>query len=57
MPYRNNPYNEIEVLMNFNYLYLFKLNEHKKIITLQNQTMKISYSKSKIKSIFMWEKS
>ena len=28
MPYRNSPHQEIEILMSFNYLYLFKPNEH-----------------------------
>ena len=29
MPYRDSPHHEIEIVMSFNYLYLFKPNEHK----------------------------
>ena len=29
MPYRDSPHHEIEILMSFKYLYLFKPNEHK----------------------------
>ena len=55
-PNRDNQQHEIEILTSFFYLNLFISDGHKKIITLEKQTMKISYSKSKIKNVFMWEK-
>ena len=51
MPYRDSLHHEIEILMSFDYLHLFRPNEH----TEDYKTMQIFYSKLKIKNIFIWE--
>ena len=56
-PNRNSQHQEIEIIMSFNYVNVFKPNEHTEDYHTRNQTMKIFYSKLEIKNIFMWEKS
>ena len=56
MPYRDSPHHEIEILMSFDYLHLFRPNEHTEDYHIRNQTMQTFFSKLKIKNIFMLEK-
>ena len=55
IPYRNSPPQEIEILISFDYLHLFRPNEVQ-VITVENRILKNFYSKLKKKNIFMWEK-
>ena len=51
IPYRDSPHHEIEILMSFDYLQLFRPNEHIRDPNNENFLFKIEDKK-----IFMWEK-
>ena len=56
MPYRKSHHQEIEIVTKFDYQHLFRpfglMEKH----MLEEKLTKTSYSKLKIKNIFMWEK-
>ena len=56
MPYRDSPHREVEILMSFDYLCLFRPSEHTEDYHIRKPNNKIFYSKLKIKNVFMWEK-
>ena len=56
MPYRDNPHHEIEIVMSFKNLNLFKSNEHTEEYHIGKQNDESLYSKLALKIIFMWEK-
>ena len=57
MPYRNSPHQEIEILMSFNYLNLFKPNEHTEDYhTRKPNNENFLFEIGDIKNIFTWEK-
>ena len=55
-PCRDSPYHEIEIVMSFIHLNMFKPNEHKEKYVIRNPTVKYCYSKLEIKNIFLSEK-
>ena len=56
MPYRDSPHHEIEILMSFDYLHLFRLNEHTEEYYLRKPNNETFLFIIENKNIFMWEK-
>ena len=54
--YRDSPLKEIEILTSLISWICLSQMKSQKIITLENRTMTIFYSKSEMKNIFTWEK-
>ena len=55
-PYKDSPHHEIEMLMSFDYLLLFRPNEHSEDYHIRKPNNENFLSKLEIKNIFMWEK-
>ena len=56
MPYRNSPYHEIEIVMSFFYLNLFKPDEHKEDYVIGKPNNANILFEIGDKNMFMWEK-
>ena len=56
IPYRNSPHQEVEILLSFDYLHLFRPNEHSEDYHIRKPKDENFLLKLKIKNIFMWEK-
>ena len=56
MPYRDSPHHEIEILMSFSYLNLFRPHEHTGDYHIRKPSDNNLVFESEDKNIFMWEK-
>ena len=56
IPYRDSPHHEIELLMSFDYLYLFRPNEHREDYHIRKPNDEKFLFNIEDKNIFLWEK-
>ena len=57
IPYRDSPHQEIEIFMTFDYLHLFRPNEHSENHHIRKANDEnYLFETEQIKTIFMWEK-